>query len=64
MVRLAVLSAKNSFVVAVAPVVLAALKIVEERFERRGLVLPHQQIESAALFNYLQSLGIEIVSIP
>ena len=48
-----IVSAVNSFNVAVAPAVLAAKAIVEGRFDHRGLVLPDRHVPPAELFSRL-----------
>jgi hypothetical protein len=58
--RFALLSAQNSFLVAVAPAVLAAQAMVAGPFQPTGLVLPHKQIEPAELWAFFKSHGIEI----
>jgi hypothetical protein len=62
-VRMAALSAENSFVIAVAPAVLAAQAIFTNRFNSTGLVLPHLQVEAAQLWEFLKAQGIDIVRI-
>jgi hypothetical protein len=59
-VRLAALSAKNSFIVAVAPAVLATQAIVADRFAAKGLVLPDQHARPVELWSFLESRGITI----
>jgi hypothetical protein len=56
--RCAIVSAKNSFLAAIAPAVLAAQAIAEDRFAARGLVLPDRHVEPPELFAFLQSNGI------
>jgi len=58
--RYAIASEKNSFVAAVAPAVLAAQAVAEDRFPCRGLVLPDRHVEPFELFAFLQSAGIPI----
>jgi hypothetical protein len=58
--RYAIVSEKNSFVAAVAPAVLAAQALAEDRFPCRGLVLPDRHVEPFELFAFLQSAGITI----
>lgn len=62
-VRMAALSAENSFVIAVAPAVLAAQAIFTGGFNSTGLVLPHLQVEAAQLWEFLKSQEIDIVRI-
>lgn len=61
--RYAILAQTNSYVMAVAPAVAAAVAIAHDRFPDRGLVLPDRHAEPAALFEYLGSLGIECVEL-
>jgi hypothetical protein len=56
-VRVAALSAKNSFVVAVAPAMLAAQAIIADQFDAHGLVLPDRQVKPAELWSFLESRG-------
>jgi hypothetical protein len=58
--RYAIVAEKNSFVAAIAPAVLAAQAIAEERFPHRGLVLPNRHVEPAHLFAFLRSSGAVI----
>jgi hypothetical protein len=62
--RYAIVSEKNSFIAAVAPAVLAAQAIAEDRFPCRGLVLPDRHVEPNELFAFLQSAGIAIHKLP
>jgi len=56
--RLAIFSENKSFVVAVAPAVLAARAIVDGRFAARGFVSPDRHVESTNLFEFLAASGI------
>jgi hypothetical protein len=56
----AVIAKENSFLTAVAPAVLAARAIAEERFFERGLVAPDRQVEPAELIAYLKRAGITL----
>jgi saccharopine dehydrogenase-like NADP-dependent oxidoreductase len=58
--RYAMVAHKNSFVAAVAPAVLAAHALAEDRFAHRGLVLPDRHVEPAELFRFLQSAGMAL----
>ena len=58
--RYAIFAAENSFVAAVAPAILAARAIVEDRFPGRGLILPDRYVEPAELFEFLESRGIRV----
>jgi hypothetical protein len=59
-VRWALASCETSYLVAVAPAVLAAQAIVEGRFVHRGMVLPDRQVEPDELRSFLQANGIAI----
>jgi hypothetical protein len=59
-VRYAIVAKRNSFLVAVAPAVLAAQSIVENRFSHRGLVLPNQHVEPDELLGFLRAAGITV----
>jgi NAD(P)-dependent dehydrogenase (short-subunit alcohol dehydrogenase family) len=63
-VRMAAYSVHNSFMIALAPAVLAAPAIFADRFEPTGLVLPHRHINFEELVDYLKSFAIEIVEVP
>jgi hypothetical protein len=56
--RFAIVADKNSFITAVAPAVLAAQVIAEDRFPHRGLVSPDLHVEPADFFAFLQSHDI------
>jgi Saccharopine dehydrogenase NADP binding domain len=58
--RLALIAEQNSFLVAVAPPILAVQAIATGQLKFTGLVLPHQQVDHAALWAFLKSHGIEI----
>jgi hypothetical protein len=62
-VRWAIASRESSYLVAVAPAVLAARAIVENRFMHRGLVLPDRHVEPAELCEFLQANGITITEL-
>jgi hypothetical protein len=56
--RYALVAGKNSFIVAIAPAILAAQAIAEDRFADRGLVSPDRHVEPQVLFDFLKSKGI------
>jgi NAD(P)-dependent dehydrogenase (short-subunit alcohol dehydrogenase family) len=62
-VRFAALSAENSFVIAVAPAVLAARAIVADKFAPAGLVPPHLHAPADELWDFLRRQGIQFVEI-
>jgi hypothetical protein len=59
-VRWAIMSRETSYLVAVAPAVLASQAIVEGRFVHRGLVLPDRHVEPDELRGFLQANAIVI----
>jgi hypothetical protein len=56
----AITANENSFLTAVAPAVLAARSMVEDKFTERGLILPDRHVEPAELFAYLKAAGIAV----
>jgi saccharopine dehydrogenase-like NADP-dependent oxidoreductase len=58
--RYAIVADKSSFITAVAPAVLAAQAIAENRFPHRGLVPVDRQVEPADLFAFLHTRGIPL----
>ena len=58
--RYGVVAAENSFIAAVAPAVLAACAIAQERFPHRGFVLPDRHVEPAEMFEFLESSGTNL----
>jgi short subunit dehydrogenase-like uncharacterized protein len=60
-IRYAIVSDKHSFIAAVAPAVLAAKAIAEDRFAARGLVLPDRHVEPEELFAFLDQRGIALL---
>lgn len=56
--RFAIVAEKNSFITAVAPAILAAQAIAEDRFPHRGIVSPDLHAEPADLFPFLHSGGV------
>ena len=61
--RWAITSPENSYLVAVAPAVLAARAIVEHRFSHQGLVLPDRHVEPDELFGFFQANGITLTEL-
>jgi hypothetical protein len=59
--RFALVSKESSYLSAIAPAVLAAQAIVEDRYPRHGLITPERHVEPADLFRYLEGLGIHRV---
>jgi saccharopine dehydrogenase-like NADP-dependent oxidoreductase len=60
MVRYAVAAAKNSYLAAVAPAVVATRAIVNECFPDRGLVRPDRHVEPEELFEFLRGAAVEV----
>jgi hypothetical protein len=60
--RYALVGGKNSFLVAVAPAVLAAQAMAEDRFAHRGLVTPNRHVEPHELFAFLKAKGIRMTN--
>jgi NAD(P)-dependent dehydrogenase (short-subunit alcohol dehydrogenase family) len=58
--RHAIVAAENSFVVAVAPAVLAAKMIATDEFGGHGLIPPNQHVSPAKLFTFLAERGITL----
>jgi len=59
-VRYAIGGSRNSYLIAVAPAVLAACAIAEDRFPERGLIMPDRYCKAAELFAFLRAAGIEV----
>jgi hypothetical protein len=54
-VRCAIVSAKNSFITAVAPALMATKALADGRFQSTGLVLPNRHVDPPELLAYLRS---------
>ena len=54
---------RRSYLVAIAPAVLATRALAEGRFAPTGVVPPDQQVEVLELARYLGSLGIDLITI-
>ncbi|HEY2881396.1 MAG TPA: hypothetical protein VGJ15_03160 [Pirellulales bacterium] len=61
--RFAIHSGQNSYITAVAPAVLAASAILENRFPEVGLIPPERHCQPAELVEFLQSAGIKVESV-
>jgi hypothetical protein len=59
-VRWAITARENSYLVAVAPAVLAVRGMIEGRFEPSGLVPADQHVHAAELFEFLESAGVQV----
>jgi hypothetical protein len=62
-VRWAITSPENSYLVAVSPAVLAARAIVEHRFSHQGLVLPDRHVIPDELVGFFQANGISLTEL-
>lgn len=60
--RLALTSARRSYLIAAAPAALAARALAEGRFTERGVVRADRHVNAEELLGYLQGLGIELRS--
>jgi hypothetical protein len=61
--RWAITSSDNSYIVAVAPAVLAVRAIREQRFPHCGLVLPDRHVEPGELCQFFQASGITLTEL-
>jgi hypothetical protein len=61
-VTVALLAPRGSYLVAVAPAVLAARALAQGRFTATGLVPPDRQVETGELVAYLSRLGVDLVT--
>jgi len=61
--RYAIVAAESSYLVAVAPAVLAARAIARKEFAGDGLVPPNRHVDSGELFTYLAENGIELTDV-
>ncbi len=59
--RLALTSARRSYLIAAAPAALAARALAEGRFTERGVVRADRHVEADELLEYLRGLGIELL---
>ena len=62
-VRWAITSGENSYLVAVAPAVLAARAIVEHQFSHQGLVPPDRHVDPDELLGFFQANGITLTEL-
>lgn len=53
---------RGGHLVAVAPAVLAARAIAQGRFVPQGLVPPDRQVEPGEILDYLQALGVDVIT--
>lgn len=58
--RLALTSARRSYLIAAAPAALAARALAEARFTERGVVRADRHVDADDLLGYLRRLGIEL----
>jgi hypothetical protein len=59
--RFALIGSHHGHYTSIAPAVLAARAIAEDRFEPRGLVPPDRYVEPDALLGYLGGIGVQTV---
>jgi len=62
-VSVALLAPRRSYLIAVAPAVLAARAMAQGRFTATGLVPPDRQVDARELVDYLGRLGVDLVTI-
>lgn len=62
-VRLALIGAHHGHYTPIAPAVLAALALAEDRFEPRGLAPPDRYVEADTLLAYLDRSGVTLVKL-
>jgi Saccharopine dehydrogenase NADP binding domain len=60
--RFALVAEQNSYLVAIAPAVLAVQRIASDQFTERGLVLPERHAEPLAILRFLDSAGVKYVT--
>jgi hypothetical protein len=60
--RFALFAKKNSYLVAIAPAVLAVQKMANDQFTERGLVLPNRHAEQLEILRFLDSAGVKYVT--
>jgi hypothetical protein len=61
--RFAIVAGQNGFLTAIAPAILAARRLAENRFDCRGLVSPDRHVEPQELFEFLAETGIKTVQL-
>ena len=62
-VTIALHARQRSYLVAIAPAVLAVRALAQGRFEPSGLVPPDRQVEPRELLQYLGGLGVDLVTV-
>jgi hypothetical protein len=62
--RFALVAQKNSYLVAVAPAILAVEKMATDRLPERGLLTPDRYIEPLEILRFLDAAGVEYVREP
>ena len=60
--RFAIVAKLNSYLVAIAPAVLAVQKMANDQFTERGLVLPDRYADPFEILRFLNSAGVELVT--
>lgn len=61
--KYAIVAAENSFLVAIAPAILATRDIAANRFPQAGLIMPNRQVDPYALFEYLAENDVRLAVI-
>jgi hypothetical protein len=59
--RYALVAESNSYLIAVAPAVLAVQKMANEQFTERGLVLPDRYAELPEILKFLNFAGVTLI---
>jgi hypothetical protein len=62
--RFALIAEKNSYLVAIAPAVLAVQKMANDQFTEGGLVLPDRYADAREILRFLEAAGVKYVSDP
>jgi hypothetical protein len=59
--RFALVAKEKSYLVAIAPAILAIQRIANDQFTERGLVLPDRYVDAVNILAYLKSAGVQFV---
>jgi short subunit dehydrogenase-like uncharacterized protein len=59
--RFALVAKEKSYLVAIAPAVLAIQQLANDQFTERGLVLPDRYVDPVKILAYLKSAGVQFV---
>jgi hypothetical protein len=60
--RFALVAKSNSYLMAVAPAVLAVQKMANDQFTERGLVLPDRYADLPEMLRFLNAAGVNLVA--